>query len=282
MTTPEGALAREDAFPPRRRETGMVAPSDAEIVSRVHLGDLAAFDVIAERHRPALRNLARVLDPIGAEGDLVSEALDMARATMALGRGPAIALRAWLLMITRHVYDARSACEVQPFFGEGATFRAEPFTDHRLRTSAHARVVGAFATLPEAWQAALWHHDVEHSCDAAIAEILGMHEQFVAGIVVRARLELRAAVRALHMRDANPICRAVLAQSRDGAGPASTDELGRHLSDCSACVAAQLDLVAVVGSLAPILGSYLLGEAAAQYPWQPPAEPVAPAVDSAY
>lgn len=242
------------------------SPSDAELVARLRRGDLTAFDLIDSRHRHALRSLSRVLDPVGYEGDLATEALHIARTTLARGKGPAVSLRPWLLMIIRRVCEVRASCEVPPYFGEATDFVERPFADSRLSTDRHRLVIAAFATMPEAWQACLWHSDVEQDSEATIADLLAIREDFVAGLVVRARLELRVAVRHLHAQLAGDQCGAMLAQSRGGTGSASQAKLRKHLRTCPTCSAAQADLAAITSSVAPIVGPHLLGPWAADYP----------------
>ncbi len=239
--------------------------SDAELVARLRRGDITAFDAIDRRHRDALRSLSRVLDPVGMEGDLASEAMAVAKNTLARGKGPTVSLRPWLLLILRRICEVRAACDTAPYFGETADFAETAFSDSRLSSNPHRLVIAAFSTLPEAWQAALWHNDVERDDQQTIAELLALNPDFVPGLVVRSRLELRVAVRHLHISRSDEPCRTMLVQARDHTGSASEAKLRKHLRTCPNCIWAQGDLSVIVGSVSPIVAPHLLGPYASQY-----------------
>ena len=162
-------------------------PGDAALVAAVRGGDVAAFVTLVGRHEPAMRRLARVLDPLQVSEDPVSDALAVACTSLTRGHGPALALRPYLLLLVNQLHTLRAAGYVEPLFGDDAVFTARPFADHAVQGGHGRRTVEAVAVLPEAWQAVLWHLDVERDSPATVALLLGVPAGSVLALAERAR-----------------------------------------------------------------------------------------------
>ncbi len=86
------------------------APSDAELISRVRGGDVAAYGDLFARHKDAATRLSRQLVRGPDADDLVSEAFAKVLTVLQGGGGPDVAFRAYLLTAVRrlHVDQIRS------------------------------------------------------------------------------------------------------------------------------------------------------------------------------
>ena len=90
-------------------------PADAELISAVRGGDVAAYGDLFERHVGAARRLARQLVSPSDADDLVSAAFAKVLAVLQRGGGPDVAFRAYLLTSVRrlHVDQIRAGARVQ-------------------------------------------------------------------------------------------------------------------------------------------------------------------------
>ena len=91
------------------------APSDAELISRVRGGDVAAYGELFSRHVDAARRLARQLVRGPDADDLVSDAFAKVLGVLQGGGGPDVAFRAYLLTAVRrlHVDKIRAGSKLQ-------------------------------------------------------------------------------------------------------------------------------------------------------------------------
>ncbi len=166
---------------------GLGPLGDAALISATRTGHVGAYAELVGRHRPAMRRLQRVLDPLDLAGDLTGDALALAYTSLTRGHGPAAALRPYLLMLVRQLHRVRAAGLVSPMLGDEVVFAARPFADHALRPGPRQALVRAFAALPEGWQVLLWHLEAE--CDPAdgVARLLGVPTAVVPPLAVHAR-----------------------------------------------------------------------------------------------
>jgi len=88
-------------------EVGGQLGSDAELITRVRVGDTAAFGELYRRHVGASTALARQVSRSSAEADdLVSESFARVLDGLKAGGGPDTAFRAYLFTTLRHTaYD---------------------------------------------------------------------------------------------------------------------------------------------------------------------------------
>ena len=252
--------------------SGVQAPSDAELISRVRGGDVAAYGELFARHVEAAKRLGRQLVRGPDIDDLVSDAFAKVLQVLQGGGGPDVAFRAYLLTAVRrlHVDRVRAASRVQPSDDMAQYDDGIPFQDTAVTSFENGAAARAFASLPERWQLVLWHLEVEGNKPADIAPLLGMSANSVSALAYRAREGLRQAFLTMHLADtATAQCRWVNehlgAYVRRGLSRRDTTKVEQHLDECRRCTAMYVELDEVNSNLAGIIAPLLLGAAAAGY-----------------
>jgi RNA polymerase sigma factor (sigma-70 family) len=248
-------------------------PSDAELIARVRGGDLEAYGELFGRHHQAAERMARQLVPANDADDLASDAFAKVLDALRNGGGPDISFRAYLLTTVRrvHVDRIRSGRKVQTT-DDIAAYEREPqgFDDPSVTGFESGAAAKAFASLPERWQAVLWHTEVEGEKPAAIAPLLGLTANGVSALAYRAREGLRQAYLQQHLADvASDRCRWTTerlgAYVRGGLTKRENHNVREHLDDCAKCTAVYLELVEVNSALPALLAPALLGTAGLGY-----------------
>ena len=248
-------------------------PSDAELIARVRSGDLEAYGELFGRHHLAAERMARQLVPANDADDLASDAFAKVLDALRSGGGPDISFRAYLLTTVRrvHVDRIRSGRKVQAT-DDIAAYEREPetFDDPTVTGFESGAAAKAFASLPERWQAVLWHTEVEGEKPAAIAPLLGLTANGVSALAYRAREGLRQAYLQQHLADvAGDRCRWTTerlgAYVRGGLTKRENRNVREHLDECAKCTAVYLELVEVNSSLPALLAPALLGTAGLGY-----------------
>ncbi len=248
------------------------APSDAELISRVRGGDVAAYGDLFARHVDAAKRLARQLVRGPDADDLVSDAFAKVLSVLQGGGGPDVAFRAYLLTAVRrlHVDKIRSGARLQTSDDMEAFDAGVPFQDTAVAAFESGAAAKAFASLPERWQLVLWHLEVEGQKPADIAPLLGMSPNSVSALAYRAREGLRQAFLTMHLSDISETdCRWVNehlgAYVRNGLAKRDSAKVQTHLDGCRRCTAMYLELTEVNSNLAGIIAPLLLGAAATGY-----------------
>ncbi|MFL6135563.1 MAG: sigma-70 family RNA polymerase sigma factor [Nocardioidaceae bacterium] len=248
------------------------APSDAELISRVRGGDVAAYGELFTRHKDAANRLARQLVRGSDADDLVAEAFAKVLTVLQSGGGPDVAFRAYLLTAVRrlHVDRVRAAQRVQTTDDLTPFDPGVPFKDTAVAGFETGAAAKAFASLPERWQLVLWHLEVEGQKPADIAPLLGMSPNSVSALAYRAREGLRQAFLTMHISDLTETdCRWVNehlgAFIRKGLSKRDAAKVQDHLDGCRRCTAMYLELTEVNDNLAAIIAPLLLGAAATGY-----------------
>ena len=265
------------------------AHSDADLLAvlRGRPADQAsslAFAALYDRHRDAARGLARQLARSPADADdLVSAAFARLLEILRAGGGPTEAFRAYLLTSLRHLaYDrtrAERRLDLTEDMGEVIGVDPErtviPFTDPAVAGLERSLAARAFATLPERWQAVLWHLEVEGDSPADIAPLFGLTANAVSALGYRAREGLRQAYLQEHLAGgpaAPPRDRRhreaeekLGAYTRGGLSKRDAAKVEEHLRECAECRALAADLREVNSgilrsTIAPlVLGAALVG-----------------------
>jgi RNA polymerase sigma factor (sigma-70 family) len=247
------------------------ALSDADLLSAVQNGDADAYGVLFERHRDAALRLARQLDPSNAD-DLVSESFVRVYDRVREGRGPEAAFRAYLLTSLRHLFiDRQRSGKHESATDDFETIApAVPFTDTAELGFERSTTAQAFTSLPERWQAVLWHIDVEGAKPAEVAPLLGLTPNSVSALLYRAREGLRQSYLQHHITAASPAgCEATIGSL--GAyvrGGLSSRELGKvesHLDTCRSCMGLVVELQEMNQGLGAFIAPLVLGAAAIGY-----------------
>ncbi len=224
-------------------------PSDAELITQVRGGDLAAYGTLYERHVGAAYNLARQFSRSNMEADdLVGEAFAKVLDTLYGNKGPDSAFRAYLLTTLRHTaYDKTRRDkrldlneDMSDLGGAAGEALTVPFSDTAIAGLERSLAAKAFARLPERWQAVLWHTEIEQQRPAEVAPILGLTANGVSALAYRAREGLRQAYLQVHLRESTAErCRATTdrlgARTRDGLSKRETSQVDDHLDECEKC-----------------------------------------------
>ena len=263
--------------------------SDAEllVVVRGRPADQAsslAFAALYDRHRDAARGLARQLARSPADADdLVSAAFARLLEILRAGGGPTEAFRAYLLTSLRHLAYDRTRAErrldltedMGEVIGVDPTRTVIPFTDPAVAGLERSLAARAFTTLPERWQAVLWHLEVEGDSPADIAPLFGLTANAVSALGYRAREGLRQAYLQEHLAGgpaAPPRDRRhreaeekLGAYTRGGLSKRDAVKVEEHLRECAECRALATELREVNSgilrsTIAPlVLGAALVG-----------------------
>jgi RNA polymerase sigma factor (sigma-70 family) len=247
-------------------------PSDAELISRVRGGDVAAYGELFSRHKDAANRLARQLVRGPDSDDLVADAFAKVLTVLQGGGGPDVSFRAYLLTAVRrlHVDRVRTTSRLQSTDDMTPFDPGVPFQDTAVAGFESGAAAKAFASLPERWQLVLWHLEVEGQKPADIAPLLGMSANSVSALAYRAREGLRQAFLTMHLSDLSDTdCRWVTehlgAYVRKGLSNRDSVKVRDHLDDCRRCTAMYLELTEVNSNLAGIIAPLLLGAAATGY-----------------
>lgn len=250
--------------------------SDAELIASVRAGSLECYGTLYERHVAAAYNLARQLARTSIEADdLVSDAFSKVLDTLRGGKGPDSAFRAYLLTAVRHgAYDktrrdkkldlADDMTTVTTVGGAGAEALTVEFSDTAVEGLERTLAARAFATLPERWQAVLWHTEIEGQSPAEVAPLLGLTANGVSALAYRAREGLRQAYLQVHLAEVGASrCRATAeklgAWTRDGLSKRERAQVETHLDECSDCQALAAELADVNGALRAVVAPLVLG-----------------------
>ncbi|MFE9845225.1 sigma-70 family RNA polymerase sigma factor [Streptomyces goshikiensis] len=225
-------------------------------------------EVFARHHSAVLAYARTCCRDVATAKDLASEAFARTYRAVAWGAGPEHAWRPYLLTCVRRVatdWMRRSArtqlsddfekwaadlCDGQDV--EGAVLSAEE----------GSLVLRAYRSLPERWQAVLWHAVVEHEPATETARRLGISAGGVGSLAARAREGLREAYLRAHLdQSASEECRhygGLLAAALRRPATRVTRDLRHHLRACPDCARAERDLRHVNRSLGALLPAGIL------------------------
>ncbi|RSS60345.1 sigma-70 family RNA polymerase sigma factor, partial [Streptomyces sp. WAC06614] len=283
---------------PAQREAGSGAtaaelpPSDGDLIARMRGGDDRAYEELFRRHADAVRRYARTCcrDGHTAE-DLTAEVFARTLQAVRGGAGPDQAVRAYLLTTVRRVAaawgrTARREQLVEDFalFAEQAAAGADGgarLSDDTLDLGADVRAMReaerslamqAFRSLPERWQAVLWHTTVEESSPSAIAPLFGLSANATAVLASRAREGLKQAYLQAHVSsalsqggDCARYADRLGAYARGGLRMRAERGLRKHLEECAKCRLAAGELQDVNAGIPALLPVAVIGWFAAGY-----------------
>ncbi|WKV75957.1 sigma-70 family RNA polymerase sigma factor [Streptomyces sp. PCS3-D2] len=226
-------------------------------------------EVFARHHSMVLAYARTCCRDLATAQDLAAEAFARTYRAVAWGAGPEYAWRPYLLACVRRLAAtwAREASRTRlsdDFEEWAARLSAGHDTEDAVFTEEEGSLIlRAYQSLPERWQAVLWHSVVEGEPAAATAARLGISAGGVGSLVARAREGLREAYLRAHLdQSASDECRhfgGQIAARLRRPGTRLTRDLGRHLQGCDGCARAQRDLRDVNGRLGVLLlGGILL------------------------
>ncbi|MFJ9816197.1 sigma-70 family RNA polymerase sigma factor [Streptomyces sp. NPDC101151] len=273
-------------LPPPRE----MPPGDGELIERMRAGDDSAYEELYRRHADAVRRYARTCCRDGhTADDLTAEVFARMLQAVRGGSGPEHAMRAYLLTSVRRVAahwtkSARREQLVDDFaafaqqasrgseasdtasagsFGTGLDLGADVRALHEAEQSMALR---AFRSLPERWQAVLWHTEVEDESPSEVAVLFGLDANGTRVLASRAREGLKQAYLQAHVS-------ASLAGDEECARYA--DQLGtyarrklriraerglrKHLDECAKCRLAAAQIEEVAGGIPAVVPVAVIG-----------------------
>ncbi|MFD5115554.1 sigma-70 family RNA polymerase sigma factor [Streptomyces sp. NPDC058391] len=266
-------------------------PSDADLIQRMRDGDDSAYEELFRRHSGAVRRYARSCcrDAHTAE-DLTAEVFVRTLQAVRGGAGPAQAVRAYLLTTVRHVAASWTksakreqlvddfavfAAQAAHFSGaSGAgTLALDPGADVRaMREADRSMAMEAFRSLPERWQAVLWHTTVEEESPSEVAPLFGLTPNATAVLAGRAREGLKQAYLQAHVSsaltsggDCARYADRLGAYARGGLRMRAERGLRQHLEECVKCRLAAGELAHVNAGIPALLPVAVIGWFAAGY-----------------
>jgi RNA polymerase sigma factor (sigma-70 family) len=243
------------------------------LITASRSGDAAAYDTLYRRHAAAARTLARQLVRWRAEADdVVAETFAKILDLLRRGGGPEGAFRPYLLTAVRRAAYDRHRAERRQFVTDqmDAFDPGVPFADPAVADLERTMIARAFASLPQRWQAVLWHTEIEGARPAEVATLLGLTANGVAALAYRAREGLRQAYLQMHLSgEAREECRPVAAKLgayvRGGLAKRDAAMVAGHLDQCADCRRIYAELGDVNVALEAIVAPVVLGPAAAAY-----------------
>ncbi|MFE3589231.1 sigma-70 family RNA polymerase sigma factor [Streptomyces niveus] len=264
-------------------------PSDAELIQRMRAGDDGAYEELYRRHSAAVLRYARTCCRDGhTADDLTAEVFARTLQAVRGGAGPEQAVRAYLLTTVRRVAavwtkTAKREQLVEDFavFAAESARAAEVSDDETLDLGADVRAMHeaerslamrAFRSLPERWQAVLWHTTVEEESPSAVAPLFGLTANATAVLASRAREGLKQAYLQAHVNtavatagDCAQYADRLGAYARGGLRIRAERGLRKHLDECAKCRLVAGELAHVNAGIPAVLPLAVIGWFAAGY-----------------
>ncbi|MCM3265899.1 MULTISPECIES: sigma-70 family RNA polymerase sigma factor [Streptomyces] len=278
---PAGAVPAQKTGP--APSAGSRPPSDAELITRVRGGDDTAYEELYRRHAQAVRRYARTCcrDADTAD-DLTAEVFARMLQAVRGGAGPEHAVRAYLLTTVRRVAahwtrTTRREHLVDDFavFAAQAARLLEASDDEALDLGAEVRAMReaerslamrAFRSLPERWQAVLWHTEVEDEPPSQIARLFGLDANGTRVLASRAREGLKQAYLQAHVSAAltdDAECARYADQlggwARGKLRSRAERGLRKHLAECARCRLAAVQIEEVAGGIPAVVPVAVIG-----------------------
>jgi RNA polymerase sigma factor (sigma-70 family) len=245
----------------------ITALSDAELLKQARAGDEAAFTELYVRHEAAARRLASTYRRVGDPDDLVSGAFERVLGAIRRGAGPTESFRAYLFVTLRRLAAEQGERPADQSIEEVPEPVGDAAGAPELAQADREMITQAFESLPERWQAVLWHTAVEGRQPRELAGVLGVSANAAAAMAYRAREKLRQSYLQAHLLaspapDHEPYRSQLGAYVRDGLSKRDHAAVERHLEGCESCRALVAELEDVNRVLArAVLPLFLLAGA---------------------
>src|SRR5262245_47280471 len=246
----------------------ITALSDAELLAQARGGDEAAFTELYVRHQAAARRLAATYKRVGDPDDLVNGAFERVLGALRRGSGPTESFRAYLFVTLRRLAAEQGQRPADHPIDEVPEPVGEEAEAPELAQADRELIAQAYESLPDRWQAVLWHTAVEGRQPRELAAVLGVSANAASAMAHRAREKLRQAYLQAHLLaspapEHEPYRAQLGAYVRDGLSARDRAAVQRHLDGCEECrdLVAELNDVnrMLVRSVVPL---FLLGGAA--------------------
>lgn len=280
---PSVPTQRTGGADPRISAAGAASPADADLITRMRAGDDTAYEKLYRRHAEAVRRYARTCcrDAHTAD-DLTAEVFARMLQAVRGGSGPEHAVRAYLLTTVRRVAagwakSARREQLVEDFavFAAQAARSQEISDDDTLDLGAdvlamheaeRSMAMRAFLSLPERWQAVLWHTEVEDESPSDVATLFGLDANGTRVLASRAREGLKQAYLQAHVsatltRSEECACYAdrLGAFARGGLRSRAERGLRKHLEECAECRVAAGQIKDIAGGIPAVVPIAVIG-----------------------
>ncbi|MFJ1751082.1 sigma-70 family RNA polymerase sigma factor [Streptomyces sp. NPDC088116] len=276
---------------PSADEAPLSAPStpDVDLIQRMRGGDNSAYEELFRRHSDAVRRYARTCcrDAHTAD-DLTAEVFARTLQAVRGGAGPEHAVRAYLLTTVRRVAatwtkSAKREQLVEDFavFAAQAVHTSEVSEAQTLDLGAdvlamheaeQSMAMQAFRSLPERWQAVLWHTTVEEESPSEVAPLFGLSANATAVLARRAREGLKQAYLQAHVNaaltsggDCARYADRLGAYARGGLRMRAERGLRKHLEECAECRRAAGELAQVNNGIPALVPVAVIGWFAAGF-----------------
>lgn len=226
------------------------ALSDAELLTAAREGDESAFTELYARHHAAARRLAvsyrRAEDP----DDLVNGAFERVLNAINRGSGPTDSFRAYLFVTLRRLATELIDRDVTDPYDEVPEPVSVEERSPVMEAAERAIVLEAYESLPDRWQAVLWHTTVEGKNPKDLAPLFGVSANAAAALAYRAREKLRQAYLQAHLQAApHPECEPYRSQLgayvRSGLSTRDQGKVEAHLDGCGSCRDLRAELLGI-------------------------------------
>ncbi|WP_405480064.1 sigma-70 family RNA polymerase sigma factor [Streptomyces sp. NBC_00009] len=265
---------------PSPRET---PPADADLIARMRSGDDTAYEELYRRHSTAVHRYARTCCRDGhTADDLTAEVFARMLQAVRGGSGPEHAVRAYLLTTVRRVAagwtkSAKREHLVEDFavFAQQAARSSEVSDDDTLDLGADVRAMHeaeqsmamqAFRSLPERWQAVLWHTEVEDESPSEVATLFGLDANGTRVLAKRAREGLKEAYLQAHVsttltqdEECARYADRLGAYARGSLRTRAERGLRKHLEECAKCRLAAGQIKEVAGGIPGVVPVAVIG-----------------------
>ncbi|MCX5256111.1 sigma-70 family RNA polymerase sigma factor [Streptomyces canus] len=273
-----------------RRQDGSLLPppremptSDADLIDRMRSGDDTAYEALYRRHAGAVRRYARTCCRDGhTADDLTAEVFARMLQAVRGGHGPEHAVRPYLLTSIRRVAagwtkSAKREQLVDDFavFAAQSTRSSEASDDDTLDLGADVRAMHvaeqsmameAFRSLPERWQAVLWHTEVEDESPSEVATLFGLDANGTRVLASRAREGLKQAYLQAHVsatlasdEECARYADRLGAYARGSLRTRAERGLRKHLEECVKCRLAAGQIKEVAGGIPAVVPIAVIG-----------------------
>jgi RNA polymerase sigma factor (sigma-70 family) len=246
-------------------------------------GDDTAYEELYRRHAEAVRRYARTCcrDAHTAD-DLTAEVFARMLQAVRRGHGPQHAVRAYLLTTVRRVAASwtKSAKREQlvddfALFAAQSSRTSEVSDEETLDLGADVRAMHeaeqsmamqAFRSLPERWQAVLWHTEVEDESPSEVATLFGLDANGTRVLASRAREGLKQAYLQAHVsatltmdEECARYADRLGAYARGGLRTRAERGLRKHLEECAKCRLAAGQIKEVAGGIPAVVPVAVIG-----------------------
>ncbi|MEU6228417.1 sigma-70 family RNA polymerase sigma factor [Streptomyces sp. NPDC047042] len=288
-----GSLDGSESTVPAQRDGGVLPPpielppSDTDLIGRMRSGDDTAYEELYRRHADAVRRYARTCCRDGhTADDLTAEVFARMLQAVRGGSGPEYAVRAYLLTTVRRVAanwttSAKREQLVDDFAvfatqaARGSEMSALSADNDTLDLGADVRAMHeaersmamqAFRSLPERWQAVLWHTEVEDESPSEVATLFGLDANGTRVLASRAREGLKQAYLQAHVsatlvtdEECSRYADRLGAYARGGLRTRAERGLRKHLEECAKCRLAAGQIKEVASGIPAVVPIAVIG-----------------------